>query len=57
VEALATDQAGERGNGEPRSGVASLTVEARELLFGDVLEIAGQLGGKAEAIAPAECRL
>ena len=51
TEARAADQAGERGNGEPRSGVASLTVEAGELLFGYVLQIAGELGGKAEAVA------
>src|SRR5216683_618581 len=52
-EALPADQAGERGNREPRGGVASLAVEARELLFGDVLQVAGELGRKAEAIARA----
>src|SRR5216683_2818912 len=52
-EALPADQAGERGNREPGGGVASLAVEARELLFGDVLQVAGELGRKAEAIARA----
>src|SRR6266852_224446 len=50
-EALPADQAGERGNREPRGGVAGFAVEAGELLFGDVLEVAGKLGGKAEAVA------
>src|SRR6266849_8201902 len=50
-EALPADQAGERGNREPGGGVASRAVEARELLFGDVLQVAGELGRKAEAIA------
>src|SRR5713101_7432875 len=51
AEALSADQAGERGDGEPGGGVASLAVEARELLFGDVLQVAGKLGRKAEAVA------
>jgi hypothetical protein len=51
AESRAADQAGERGNGEPRSGVAGLAVEAGELLFGDVLQVTGKLGGKAEAVA------
>src|SRR5260370_1869014 len=50
-EALAADQPGEGGDGEPRSGVAGFAVEARELLFGDVFEITGQLGRKTEAVA------
>src|SRR6266851_2606878 len=50
-EALAADQAGKRGDGEPGGGVAGFAVEAGELLFGDVLEVAGELGGKAEAVA------
>jgi hypothetical protein len=52
-EALAADQAGEGRNGKPRGSVAGLAVKARELLFGDVFEIAGQLGGKAEAVVRA----
>src|SRR5216684_8622481 len=47
-EALPADQAGERGNREPGGGVASLAVEARELLFGDVLQVAGEMGRKEE---------
>ena len=53
LEALAADQAGEGGDGEPGSGVAGFAVEAGELLFGDVLQVAGELGGKAEAVAGA----
>jgi hypothetical protein len=48
---LAANQAGERRNGEPGSGVAGLAVEAGELLFGDVFQVTGQLRGKAEAVA------
>ena len=53
LKALAADQAGEGRDGEPRSGVAGLAIEAGELLFGDVLQVAGELGGKAEAVARA----
>ena len=53
AEALATDQAGEGRDGKPRGSVAGFAIEAGELLFGDVLEVAGELGRKAKAITRA----
>src|SRR5712692_224300 len=52
-EALAADQAGEGGDGEPGGGVASLAVEAGELLFGDVLQVTSKLSRKAKTVTGA----
>ena len=53
TESLGRRPGGEGRDGEPRGGVAGLAVEAGELLFGDVLQVAGELGRKAETVARA----